>query len=44
VPPDQYFVLGDNRDNSVDSRTSLGFVPLDAIVGRAIKHAGADID
>lgn len=32
VPPDQYFVLGDNRDHSSDSRY-WGFVPRDAIVG-----------
>jgi signal peptidase I len=43
VPPGDYFVLGDNRDNSVDSRTTLGFVPSDAITGRAISHAGADV-
>jgi len=43
VPPDSYFVLGDNRDKSVDSRTALGFVPANAIVGRAISHAGFDI-
>jgi signal peptidase I len=44
VPPDQYFVLGDNRDNSADSRTSLGFIPLKAIIGKAISHAGSDIE
>lgn len=44
VPPDHYFVLGDNRDHSADSRTSLGFVPVEAITGRAISHAGADIE
>ncbi len=34
VPPDRYFVLGDNRDNSFDSRW-FGFVERDSIVGRA---------
>jgi signal peptidase I len=33
VPQDSYFVLGDNRDNSDDSRGSLGFIPRDQIVG-----------
>lgn len=33
VPRDQYFFLGDNRDNSEDSRY-WGFVPRDAIRGR----------
>jgi signal peptidase I len=34
VPPDMYFMLGDNRDNSADSRY-IGFVPRRNIVGRA---------
>jgi signal peptidase I len=34
VPADSYFVLGDNREDSVDSR-SWGFVPRSHIVGRA---------
>ena len=34
VPAERYFVLGDNRDDSIDSR-SWGYVPREAIVGRA---------
>jgi signal peptidase I len=35
VPPDALFVMGDNRGNSSDSRASLGFIPLDRVVGHA---------
>lgn len=34
VPPDQYFVLGDNRDNAFDSRFSSGFNPKSNIVAK----------
>ena len=34
VPPDRYFFLGDNRDNSLDSRMGMGFVPHENLVGR----------
>ena len=35
VPPSQYFMMGDNRDNSQDSRY-WGFLPAHYVKGRAL--------
>ena len=41
VPPDHFFMMGDNRDNSSDSRVVggvVGYVPLENLIGRAGDH------
>ncbi|NRD77908.1 signal peptidase I [Bacillus sp. BRMEA1] len=45
LPADRYFVMGDNRLRSMDSRNGLGFIKQSAIIGKGeiVLYPFADI-
>jgi signal peptidase I len=44
VPSGQLFLMGDNRDSSMDSRASgeFGFIPVEHVIGRVVEITGSE--